>query len=83
MVKVSNAGTLFFIDWKLIIKRALYCLFFYCILFRVSSRMDDIEEDMKLDKFILDADLLVCVQGSSVLGMDVARAWPGLDPFDD
>ena len=39
----------------------------------VSMIIDNIETDMELNKFMLEADLLVCVHVSSVLG----REWPG------
>ena len=40
------------------------------------------EKDMELDKFMLDADILVRVWESSVLGEEVVTEWPGLDPID-
>ena len=67
MVKVSKSGTLFFIDWKLIMESFMLS-FLLLYLGWVSSRMDNMEEDMEMDKFMMDADQLVLVQGSSVLG---------------
>ena len=57
MEKAPNSGTLFLTDWKLIME-------FYNVFSSIefgfwgwaSSRMDGMEE---LDKFMLDADLLV------------------------
>ena len=40
----------------------------------MSVGMDDMEEDMEHDNFMLDGDLLVCVWGSLVLGVEVALA---------
>ena len=46
--------------------------------------MHDMEEDIELDKFLLDADLLVCDWGSSILDEEVSRGrLPGLDSYSD
>ena len=80
VVKVSKSGTLFFIDRKLIMESFMLCFLLLC-LGCVSSRVDDREEDMDIDTFMLDTDLLVWVQGSSFLGEEEASGQ--LDSVDN
>ena len=49
----------------------------------VSTRIDDMEKDIELDKCMLHADLLDRIWGSWVLGEEVTKGWLGLVPIDD
>ena len=80
VVKVWKTSIVCFINRKLIME-SLILTFLQLHLGWVSSKMDNMEEYMELDKCMLDTDRLVL--GSSVHGEEVAMGWPGLDPIHD